>query len=318
MRAARDPRRGRPAARPRRRCAAARLPTPGGPCRRYACAGPSASAAAGGASPRAAQERSAKAFTDPRRPARLRADPVERDGCARGTARRARGRRRRPRVGSSAPSRSIRSVAPARRRADSAGSSEQQEGQVRQQARTALQVQLEHALDAEPARDALVGERRVEVAVADDVGAALERRADHLARRARPAPPRRARPRPTGSSPAVEDEPADALAELRAARLAREHDLAARPLRARARSSSACVDLPEPSSPSKVTNTAAPTIRRRAGDRDRGRGLHRLARRRRAASRAATRCTCSTTSPRAARERPAPARAARSSTSASP
>ena len=40
-----------------KRSARSRLPTPGGPCRRYACAGPSASAARAGASPRAAQRR---------------------------------------------------------------------------------------------------------------------------------------------------------------------------------------------------------------------------------------------------------------------
>ncbi len=43
-----------------------------------------------------------------------------------------------------------------------------------------MQVELEHAFDAEAARDPLVGERRVDVAVADDVGAAGEGRADHL------------------------------------------------------------------------------------------------------------------------------------------
>ena len=46
--------------------------------------------------------------------------------------------------------------------------------------RIAFDVQREHPVDAEAARNALVRERRVEVAIADDVGAALERRPDDL------------------------------------------------------------------------------------------------------------------------------------------
>ena len=46
--------------------------------------------------------------------------------------------------------------------------------------RIAFTFRVEHLVDAEAAGDALVRERRVEVAVADDVGAALERRPDDL------------------------------------------------------------------------------------------------------------------------------------------
>ena len=58
------------------------------------------------------------------------------------------------------------------------------------------QVQLEHALDAEAARDALVGERRVEEAVAEDGLRRGRARAGSPARRARRARPRTAQPRP--------------------------------------------------------------------------------------------------------------------------
>ena len=120
------------------------------------------------------------------------------------------------------------------------------------------QVQLEHAVDPEPARDALVGERRVEVAVAEHVVAALERRARSRARRARRARPRTAPPRPTARSRRRR-----AAARERAPRAASRRARASRRPRARrasraCRSSSICVVLPEPSRPSKVTNMRGP------------------------------------------------------------
>ena len=93
--------------------------------------------------------------------------------------------------------------------------------------RDRVQVQLEHALEAEAARDPLVGERRVEVAVADHVGAALERRRDHVLDelRARRGEERRLGP---GRDLALgEQQLAHPLAELGPAGLARGDDLAA-------------------------------------------------------------------------------------------
>ena len=57
---------------------------------------------------------------------------------------------------------------------------DEEEGAVRQEARRDGEIDLEHALDSEPARDALVGKGRVDVAVADDVRAARQGGADHL------------------------------------------------------------------------------------------------------------------------------------------
>ena len=79
----------------------------------------------------------------------------------------------------------------------------------------------------------------------------------------------------------------------------------------------ACVDFPEPSTPSKVTNIgAARRIVRCAGDRDRWGGLHRLARRRTCWSPAATTSSCSTTSRTGGARTSTRARSLSSSTSA--
>ena len=100
---------------------------------------------------------------------------------------------------------------------------------VGQQALEHGQVELEHEVEPEAARDPLVGERRVDEAVADDVGAARERRPDHLGGMlgARGGEQRRLRPR--SHVRPVEDEPAQLLAELRAARFAGRDDLASEP-----------------------------------------------------------------------------------------
>ena len=54
-----------------------------------------------------------------------------------------------------------------------------EEGAVGKEPAGRRQIEVEHALDAELARDALVGERRVDVAVAEHVPAGLERGSDH-------------------------------------------------------------------------------------------------------------------------------------------
>ena len=85
---------------------------------------------------------------------------------------------------------------------------------------------MQHGVDSEPARDPLIRERGVDVPVADNVGAPLEGRTDHLldvlgARR------REERGlRPGAHHRAVEDECAYSFTELRAARLAGQHDIA--------------------------------------------------------------------------------------------
>ena len=72
-------------------------------------------------------------------------------------------------------------------------------------------VQLQHAVDTEPARNALVGERRVEKPVADDVGASRERRTDHALRELGPRRREQRRLRPGRRLLAVEQQPANLL-----------------------------------------------------------------------------------------------------------
>jgi len=60
------------------------------------------------------------------------------------------------------------------------GIEQHEERPIRQQASRHEQVQLPHLLLTERAPDPLVGDRRVDVAVTDDVLAALERRPDRM------------------------------------------------------------------------------------------------------------------------------------------
>ena len=140
-------------------------------------------------------------------------------------------------------------------------------------------VQLEHAVDAEPARDTLVGERGVEEAVADDVAPRLERRADDSLDQLGPGGREQRRLRPGRGLVAVEQQIANPLAERRASGLARRDDLASSARRC-STSSAAWVDLPEPSTPSNVTNIGA-ILRPRLARRDPlGDGLEEVVRRR--------------------------------------
>ena len=122
---------------------------------------------------------------------------------------------------------------------------------VRQEPTTSRQVQGEHVVQAEPASDALIGERRVDVAV-EDGRPPSSRPITSVTRCAREAAKSRLRPR--FSSPA-EDEVgilARRAEPLRFARL----DHARRPSsRSNWATSRSCVVLPEPSRLSKVTNT---------------------------------------------------------------
>ena len=89
------------------------------------------------------------------------------------------------------------------------------------------QVELQHPLHPERARDALVRERGVDVTVANDVAAGLERGRDHAFYELGAGRREERRLRPRGHLEAVEEDPPDLLTERRAARLPRCDDLAA-------------------------------------------------------------------------------------------
>ena len=163
-----------------------------------------------------------------------------------------------------------------------------QERPVGHEAADGRQVELENRVEPEIAAAALVRDGRVEVAVADDRRAALERGADHLVDVLGPGRGVERGLGPGRHVVAVEHELADCLAERRAAGLAGE--TTSTPSRsARSARSRAWVVLPQPSRPSNVTNIAGTLDHGDAGvgcrdarPRDRRRRLHRLAPRRRA------------------------------------
>src|ERR687884_1084048 len=177
--ARRSTRSGDPSSSAANATAAAVLPTPGGPWSRYACAGPSASAArsrrlASGCSGKVSNlstdlhgEVSGRLRSvepaDPLREHRgqLPIGPV--DGGAKVTALALDA----VEVVAGPPRRLVRVE-------------EDEERAVGEEPLHRLEVQLQHALDAESARDSLVGERRVDVAVAEHIGAAVERGRDDL------------------------------------------------------------------------------------------------------------------------------------------
>ena len=173
-----------------------------------------------GAWPQPAREPSRKLVTDLLRDLGAASRGVDRASTVRGTWPRSSCTRRRGAAEASS-SLSIRSGSPViRARALRPASSSSDERRVGQQAAGRRQVQLVHRVDAEPARDALVGERRVEVAVADDRRAALERRPDHALDELGAGGARRASPRPTPSSRARRGAPR-AAARRAASRRAR-------------------------------------------------------------------------------------------------
>ncbi len=89
------------------------------------------------------------------------------------------------------------------------------------------QVEVEHALDPEPAAHALVRDRRVDVAVADDRRTSLERGPDHVVHVLGARGRVQQRLGPGGDVVTVEHELANPLAELGTPGLARDHDLLA-------------------------------------------------------------------------------------------
>ena len=181
---------------------------------------------------------------------------VEDDDPLRERARRARGRPVDTRSRNAAPSR-LDAVGPPGRppRACSTGSTSRN---VRSGSRppSAGLVQLEHGVDAEPAGDALVGERGVEEAVAHDVRAALERRPDHLRDELRAGGREERRLGPGRDRAVAEQELADPLPELRPARLARRDDLPALGAQRLGEQRSPASTCPSRRCPRSVTNTA--------------------------------------------------------------
>ena len=115
------------------------------------------------------------------------------------------------------------------------------------------EVQLQNLLDAEPAPDPLVGERGVDVAVADDGRAAVESGPDDLGDELRASGGEERGLRPGRSSSPCSNtcrmrSPSGVPPGSRVATTSPSCD-------SRSASSLAWVVLPEPSRPSKVTNT---------------------------------------------------------------
>jgi hypothetical protein len=101
----------------------------------------------------------------------------------------------------------------------------QHEGAVGEEALEHRQVELEDPVEAEATRDSLVGERGIDVAVADHVRAPVEGGADHLGNVLCPGSREQRRLRPRGHRRPVQHQLANALSELGPTRLAGGHDL---------------------------------------------------------------------------------------------
>ena len=181
-------RRASPSCAPANANAAAVLPTPAGPWKRKACASPSPSAAV--KQPlclvllrnrrRKGSMRSPRPMASPRPcSAGCRVPSSTRYRSGNRAASSPVGRRRRGCGSRRPPARSGR----ARRPCGAAASSDadlEQDRPIGHQPLDGGEVELEHALEPEPARDSLVGDRRVDVAVADHGRSSRERGPDHL------------------------------------------------------------------------------------------------------------------------------------------
>src|SRR5947207_1700496 len=203
--------------------AAARLPTPGGPWKRYACAGPSASAARSRRLASACSGKLSNASTDLLRDLVGAAVAIHRlDSIRKHLGQRT------VRLVDGAVERLPLALDPVGRRAaprSDLGLDEDEEGAVGQQPVRRREVKLQHAVDAEVTGDPLVGERRVDVAVADDVLALLERGRDHALDELRAGRSEQRRFGPRAHVEPVEKQPPDFLAERGAARFARCDDV---------------------------------------------------------------------------------------------
>ncbi len=103
----------------------------------------------------------------------------------------------------------------------------EQKGAVGQEPADGREIEVEHALEPQASRDALIGDGRVDVAVAHDRRTSLESRPDHLGHVLRPRRGIQERLGPRSDIAAVQDEVSDPLPELRTPRLARGDDLLA-------------------------------------------------------------------------------------------
>src|SRR5918995_2483771 len=217
-------RRSSPSSSPAKARAAARLPTPGGPWKRYACAGPSFTAAA---SRRRASRCSANAL-------KLTLDPLrERVGVERAVEKDDAIREERRQLlipgGDALVERGVLPFDAVGLGADAGGGrprlDREHERPVREQPAGGEHVHLEHFVHAQLPADPLVDDRAVEVAVEEDVGPARERGPDDLGHDlgARRRVEERLGPRRHRS--AVEDEVADRLAERGLTRLPGGDDL---------------------------------------------------------------------------------------------
>src|SRR3954452_5243633 len=257
--------------------AAARFPTPGGPWKRYACAGPSASAARSSRFASACSGKLSNASTY------LLGDLVGRPVAVYG----------RDALGIHRCEGTVRLVDRAMevlplaldpvRRLPSLECDfwidHDEEGPVWQEPTGSCEVELEHALETNASRKALVGERRVDVPVADDRVSCAERRSDHTLHELgtggceqRGLPPR-------AHLDPVEQKAPDLLAEQRAPWLTGRDDLAAVGAQSlgeqvRLRGLAGTVHAFEGDEQSRPYDTG------RAGGRYRRSGLHRLERRR--------------------------------------
>src|SRR5687767_12312370 len=213
-------RRWSPSSAPANAKAAVRFPTPAGPCSRYACAPPSVSAAM------RSRLASACSGTDAKGSIHLLGELVRgsggiEDDDALGVATREIAiRGSRPRV-------ELRRLAlepivhAAESAADLRGLERQQERPVGEQSADGGEIELEDALEPEPAPHPLVGDGRVEVAIADHRRSAFETRAYHLVDVLSSRGGVQQRLGPGRHVTAVQNEIAHPLAELGAAGLAR-------------------------------------------------------------------------------------------------
>src|SRR5512132_2187623 len=159
--ARRSARPGSPSSAPANPSAARRFPTPGGPWNRYACAGPSARAASSSRRASACSGKTWELVTHLLRHFLDRLGGVDGHDPAR-----EHGRQLAVRLVDLAQERVALALDPVAGRAGPALSllrvDDEQEGHIGKDASNRVEVQREHTLDAEAARDALVRERRVE------------------------------------------------------------------------------------------------------------------------------------------------------------
>src|SRR5438552_12326035 len=253
--------------------ASSRLPTPGGPWKRYAWATPSASADSSRRAASGCCLKRSNVLTHLLRELGRRTRAVERDDPLRED-------RGEAAVGLVDGAQelvvlALDPVGAVLARACVRRVEKQHERPLRHQPARRSERQLQHAPDAEAARDPLVGDGGVDVAVADDIVAAVERRADHLVDELRPRGGEERSLRPRAHAGPCEEQLADPLAERRPAGFPRRDDRAALPAQPffeqlRLGGLPGAVDSLE------RDEHGPPTIRGLADCRDRGGGVHRV------------------------------------------